>query len=489
MKLLANLTEALDVVRVQGSMSARIGSVAIDSRQVKKDGLFIAIRGTSTDGHQYIGQAIAQGASAVLCEELPGDLTEGIAYVVVPNAARAAGLVCSAFYDHPSQQLRLTGVTGTNGKTTTATMLYQLFTGLGYRCGLLSTVHVRIGDEELPATHTTPDPVSLHALLDRMVQAGCSHAFMEVSSHAADQDRVAGLDFAGGVFTNMSHDHLDYHKSFDAYIKAKKKFFDNLAPSSFALINADDRRGEVMIQNCPAQSRRYSMRQLADFKGRIIENSIHGLYMEINGKDFHTSIMGEYNAWNLLAVYGAAVLLGAEPTEALTALSSVPGAPGRFEAVQDPVRRITAVIDYAHTPDALDKVLQTIQNMQRQQGRIFTVVGCGGDRDRTKRPVMGRIAASRSHTAILTSDNPRSEDPEAILQDMTSELDTELRSKVLSISDRRSAIRTAVRLAAEGDVILIAGKGHENYQEIKGVKYPFDDKEIIQETLGLSGPL
>jgi UDP-N-acetylmuramoyl-L-alanyl-D-glutamate--2,6-diaminopimelate ligase len=480
------LLDSLHYSRHSGTLDRPVSGVIIDSRTTAEDSLFVAIKGTSTDGHLYIEKAIDRGAKTIVCESWPSHLKEDVTYIQVTDAAVSAGLLAAAFYEFPSQKLKLIGITGTNGKTTTATLLYQMLTALGNKCGLISTVEVKVAGEILPATHTTPDAISIQSLLAKMVEAECDYAIMEVSSHAAEQNRIAGLEFMGGVFTNMSHDHLDYHKTFDAYIKAKKKFFDNLGKNAFALINLDDRRGEVMLQNTKAKKSTYSLYNMADFKGKIIENSIHGLHLEINGIEFHSGIIGDYNAYNLLAAYGAAVLSGIDSTEALIALSKVKGAQGRFEHVTDQEREVTAVVDYAHTPDALEKILSTIQKLQSQRGAIITVVGCGGDRDKTKRPIMGSIAASKSKIAIFTSDNPRSEDPEEILKDMQESLSEAEKPKVMVISERKSAIQTAIRLAQKGDVVLVAGKGHENYQEIKGQKLPFDDKNIIENTPGFN---
>jgi UDP-N-acetylmuramoyl-L-alanyl-D-glutamate--2,6-diaminopimelate ligase len=478
---LKELIKHLKLKAVAGDLDKTINSVVFDSRQVQAGSLFVAVRGTQTDGHQYIDKAVQQGAVAVIGEHRSGDLPSEVTFLEVENSHRALGLVATAFYGYPSQQIRLVGVTGTNGKTTMVNLLYQLFTDLGYRVGLLSTVGNRVGEHILPATHTTPDAVTINALLADMVTAGCDYAFMEVSSHAVHQERIAGLEFAGGVFTNISHDHLDYHGTFQAYIEAKKAFFDGLPKSAFALVNVDDKRGSVMVQNTRARIYRYSLRGLAEFRARILENSITGLHLELDGREFYGRLVGAFNAYNLLAVYGAAVLLGQDRVEVLTALSNLTAAEGRMEYIFDEESGITAVVDYAHTPDALEKVLETLLELRKAGSRIITVIGCGGDRDRTKRPKMARIAATLSNDVVLTSDNPRSEDPMEILREMEKGIPAGSIKTVLSQVDRRMAIRTAIRLAKAGDIVLVAGKGHEKYQEIKGVKYPFDDKEILKE--------
>lgn len=478
---LKELSKHLKLKAVAGDLDKTINSVVFDSRQVQAGSLFVAVRGTQTDGHQYIDKAVQQGAVAVIGEHRSGDLPSEVTFLEVENSRRALGLVATAFYGYPSQQIRLVGVTGTNGKTTMVNLLYQLFTDLGYRVGLLSTVGNRVGEHMLSATHTTPDAVTLNALLADMVTAGCDYAFMEVSSHAVHQERIAGLEFAGGVFTNISHDHLDYHGTFQAYIEAKKAFFDGLPKSAFALVNVDDKRGSVMVQNTRASIYRYSLRGLAEFRARILENSITGLHLELDGREFYGRLVGAFNAYNLLAVYGAAVLLGQDRVEVLTALSNLTAAEGRMEYIFDEESGVTAVVDYAHTPDALEKVLETLLELRKAGSRIITVIGCGGDRDRTKRPKMAGIAATLSNEVVLTSDNPRSEDPMEILREMEKGIPAGSTKTVLSQVDRRMAIRTAIRLAKAGDIVLVAGKGHEKYQEIKGVKYPFDDKEILKE--------
>lgn len=484
--LLKNILTGIKGQWKQGDGAIQISGVAFDSRKIDRNMVFVAIRGAQTDGHKFIEKAIQSGATAVVVDnDHAGEPTPGIAWFCTADTALALGMMAAAFYDHPASALRLTGITGTNGKTTTATLLYQLFEGLRFKSGLISTVENRIGKQILPSTHTTPDPVQLNALLRKMADAGCSEVFMEVSSHAIAQQRIAGLVFAGGVFTNISHDHLDYHGTFQAYIAAKKAFFDTLPAGAFALVNADDKRGDVMLQNCSARHYRYSLRKKTDFKARIIENTMEGLQLEIDGKSCYTRMIGEFNAYNLLAVYATAVLLGMPEAEVLTVLSGLKGAEGRFDYLFDRHKDVLAIVDYAHTPDALEKVLMTADRINKGKGRIITVVGCGGDRDRTKRPLMARTACDYSGQVILTSDNPRSEDPEAILKEMEHGVPADARNKVLTVADRNQAIRTAVALARSGDIILVAGKGHEKYQEIKGVKYPFDDREVLKAALDL----
>jgi len=466
---------------VRGSTNIAVNDLQIDSRQVKNGSAFIAVRGVKTDGHQFIEKAVQQGAAAIIAENLPENLPGNVTGVEVENSAMAAGIMAHNFYGQPSEKVKLVGVTGTNGKTTIATLLFKLFSVLGYQCGLISTVENRIGNEVVEATHTTPDPVSLNALLGKMVSSGCSHVFMEVSSHALHQHRVAGLKYAGAVFSNITHDHLDYHKTFDEYIRVKKSFFDSLPSDAFAISNADDKRGQVMLQNTNAQKYLYSLRTLAGFKGKILENNLSGLVMNVDDHEVHFRLIGEFNAYNLLAVYAAAVCLGEDKQEVLQVLSGLTGAEGRFDYIISPKEKIIGIVDYAHTPDALLNVLATIKKLRKGHEQVITVVGCGGDRDKTKRPVMGEVACEHSDKVIFTSDNPRSEDPLAILKDMETGLNTAARRKYISIADRKEAIKTAVSLAKPEDIILIAGKGHEKYQEIKGVKYPFDDKQVVKE--------
>jgi UDP-N-acetylmuramoyl-L-alanyl-D-glutamate--2,6-diaminopimelate ligase len=481
--LLKDLLLALPDTRLHsGTTGVEVSSLCTDSRQVTAGSGFIAVKGTAVDGHNFIAQAVAQGAAVIFSEHLVELASGTTALVVVPDTTQAAGLLADRFYEQPSSQLRIVGVTGTNGKTTCATLLYQLFTALGYQAGLLSTVENKIGDRTVPATHTTPDPISLHALLRTMVDAGCTHAFMEVSSHAVVQQRIAGVRFAGGVFTNITHDHLDYHGTFDAYIRAKKGFFDNLPKESFALVNADDKRGAVMQQNTAAQKVTYSLREPATFKAKVLENGITGLVLQIGQQEAHFRMIGIFNAYNLLAVYGAAVLLGEDKNNVLEALTALSGAAGRFETLRSPQTGILGIVDYAHTPDALLNVLATINQFRKEDQAVITVVGCGGNRDAAKRPVMGMAACEHSTKAIFTSDNPRFEHPEVILTQMEAELSASQQRKALRIADRREAIRTACMLARPGDIVLVAGKGHETYQEIEGVKHPFDDRQVLAET-------
>ncbi|TVT37353.1 UDP-N-acetylmuramoyl-L-alanyl-D-glutamate--2,6-diaminopimelate ligase [Hymenobacter setariae] len=480
--LFSLLTEVI-VLAQHGSPDVPVSGLTLDSRQAGPGLLFCALRGTATDGHQFIGKAVSLGAAVVVCEELPAELNPATTYVQVADSAAALGPIASAFYGHPSRQLQLVGVTGTNGKTTCATLLHKLLRELGYHCGLLSTVQNQIDETVVPSTHTTPDAIRLNELLARMVAAGCTHACMEVSSHAVAQHRIGGLRFAGGVFTNLTHDHLDYHGTFDNYLKAKKGFFDALPKSAFALTNADDKRGPVMLQNTAARRATYSLRTAASFRARLVDNELHGLHLEIEGREVQFRLIGIFNAYNLLAVYGAAVLLGEDPTEALTILSGLTTAPGRFEPVAVPGSAIIGLVDYAHTPDALENVLQTLHQTRRPEQRIITVVGCGGNRDAAKRPIMARLAAQLSDQAILTADNPRDEDPLDILHQMQAGLTPPADAHVQLIPDRRQAIRDAVSLARPGDLVLVAGKGHETYQEIKGVKLPFDDREELRKAL------
>jgi len=469
-------------LQIRGDATTVVDSICIDSRKAEKGCAFIAVRGTLSDGHLFIDKAIVQGAAVIVCETMPEILKDGIVYVQVADSAAATGYMADAFYDFPSDDLKITGITGTNGKTTTATLLYKLFEALGYKCGLLSTVQNYIHDEVEVSTHTTPDAISIQALLRRMADKGCTHAFMEVSSHAIHQRRIAGIRFAGGVFTNITHDHLDYHKTFDEYIRVKKSFFDGLPVSAFALTNADDKRGVVMLQNTKAQKHTYSLRVPASVKGKVLENNLTGLVMTIDGQEAHFRMIGTFNAYNLLAVYGAATLLGEDKMKVLEVLSGLHGAAGRFETYLSTNDKILGIIDYAHTPDALLNVLATINQLRTAGQQLVTVVGCGGDRDKTKRPIMAQVACEHSDKTILTADNPRSEDPEVILNEMEAGLTAPQRRKSLRITDRKEAIKVACSLVHAGDIVLIAGKGHETYQEIKGVKHHFDDKEILTET-------
>ena len=481
MMVLLDILYKVSLRSVHGNMSAPIEDLQIDSRKVGPGAAFIAIKGALTDGHQFIQVALEKGATAIICETLPVTLNDGVTYIEVEDSAAAAGYMANNFYSQPSQKLKLVGVTGTNGKTTIATLLYKLFTALGYKCGLLSTVQNQIGDLVLSATHTTPDAISLNALLKQMTDDGCTYAFMEVSSHALHQRRVAGLHFAGGLFSNITHDHLDYHKTFDEYIRVKKSFFDSLGVTAFAIANLDDKRGTVMLQNTLAKKYYYSLRTMADFKGKILENLLTGLVMSVNDLEVHFRMIGEFNAYNILAVYGAAICMGQEKMEVLRCLSILTGAEGRFDYIVSAKERIIGIIDYAHTPDALLNVLGTIKKLRTGDERIITVVGCGGDRDKKKRPLMADVTCAHSDTVIFTSDNPRNEDPLQILQDMQAGLKTAYKRKFIAMPDRREAIKTAITLAKQSDIVLIAGKGHEKYQDIKGVKRHFDDKEVLME--------
>lgn len=474
MKNLNQILENVPAVIINGSDDVMVSALSIDSRNIREGSAYFALKGTHTDGHQYIRSAIDGGAKVIFCEELPHTFTDGVTYVQSTDNAWTAGLVASAFYDHPSGKMKVVGVTGTNGKTTIATLAYKLFTALGYQCGLISTVRNIIGERISDSTHTTPDAISIQSLMAEMEEEGCDYVFMEVSSHAIHQKRIAGIRFAGGVFSNISHDHLDYHHTFDEYIKVKKQFFDDLPKDAFALTNLDDKRGAVMLQNTKALKQSYALRQMADFKGIVLENQLHGLLMNINNVEVHFRISGLFNAYNLLAVYGTAVLLDQQSQQVLSILSNLSGAEGRFEAYRSPKEGIIGIVDYAHTPDALLNVLATIRQFDGR-GRVLTVVGCGGDRDKTKRPMMTTVACEHSDQVILTADNPRTEDPLQILADMKEGISAAYSRRILTIPDRREAIRTAVLMAQEEDVVLIAGKGHEKYQEINGVRHPFDD--------------
>jgi UDP-N-acetylmuramoyl-L-alanyl-D-glutamate--2,6-diaminopimelate ligase len=462
-------------------LDADVSELVFDSRKAKQGTVFLALKGVNADGHQFIEKAVGQGAEIIVCENI-SEVINGVIYILVKNSHYALGLMACNFYDNPSKQLKLVGITGTNGKTTVATLLYKLFRAMNQHVGLISTVENRIDNRVLESTHTTPDAISLNKLLAEMRDSGCDYVFMEVSSHAADQDRIAGLDFDGAVFTNITHDHLDYHGTFQNYIYAKKKFFDQLPAHAFALVNGDDKRAMVMLQNTAAKKYSFSLKSMSDFKGKILENTMDGLLLEIDGSELHSRLVGDFNAYNLLSVYGAALLLGEEKEELLKLISNLSAAEGRFDYVRNESTDITGIVDYAHTPDALEKVLLTLQKL-RGNGRVITVVGCGGDRDKTKRPLMAKIACNYSEMTLFTSDNPRTEPPESILEDMESGIPANAKSKVLIIPDRRQAIKAACRLAQKGDIVLVAGKGHEKYQEIKGVKNPFDDKEELLEAL------
>lgn len=479
---LETIIKGISIVSLKGSISTDIDNITFDSRSVRKGSLFVAVRGSKSDGHDFIDSAVKSGASAIICESLPDAPDKKITWIKTADSAKALGEAASNFYGNPSSSLKLVGVTGTNGKTTIATLLYKMFTGLGYKCGLFSTVCNYVIDKELPATHTTPDPVQLNKVMAEMVIAGCDYAFMEVSSHSADQQRIAGLKFAGGIFTNLTHDHLDYHKTFDNYLAAKKKFFDSLPHDAFALVNADDKNGKVMLQNCKAQHYTFSERGAADFRCILVEQSFEGMLLKIMGHEVWTHFVGDFNASNLLAVCAASELLGAGRKEILTILSNLRPVAGRLEVIRSK-GGITGIVDYAHTPDALLNVIGTLNKIRDEKIQLITVVGAGGDRDKTKRPEMAAISAEGSTKVILTSDNPRTEDPEMILNDMEAGITPELKGKTLRICDRHEAIKTAVMLAKKGDVILVAGKGHEPYQEIKGVKHHFDDREELREAL------
>lgn len=483
MKKIAQILRGIKILESQGNIEQDITNIVFDSRKVEVGCLFVAVRGTQVDGHSFIPKAIASGAKAIVCEEIPQD-TGVTTFIKVADAAAALGELAANFYDNPTQNLKVVGITGTNGKTSTATLLYDLFTALGYKCGLVSTVEYRVAGKILPSTHTTPDQIALQKLFSDMVTEGCQYAFMEVSSHALEQNRVAGIQFVGGIFSNITHDHLDYHKTFDNYRDAKKKLFDNLPKTAFALTNNDDRNGKFMLQNTKATKYSYGLRKIADFKAKIIENGLMGLHLDMDGHDFYARMIGEFNAYNLLAVYAASVLLGAEKLEILTILSNLKGAEGRFDYIHNAQKDVVGIVDYAHTPDALENVLETIRHFRKENQKIITITGAGGDRDPDKRRVMGKIGVTMSDTLILTSDNPRSEDPLSIIEQMKVEISQKDMSKVLEIADRRQAIRTAVKLAQRGDIILLAGKGHEKYQEINGIKHPFDDKEELGKAFG-----
>ena len=480
---LSELIKNIDTVNITGSTDIEIKGVDIDSRRVAEGHLFVAMKGTQVDGHTFIGKAVAQGATAILCEDMPAEVAEGVTYVQVNSTEDAVGKVATQFYGDPSRKLKLVGVTGTNGKTTIATLLYNMFRKLGYKCGLLSTVCNYIEEEKIPADHTTPDPIELNALLSRMVDAGCEYAFMECSSHAIAQKRIGGLNFTGGIFTNLTRDHLDYHKTFENYRDAKKAFFDGLPKTAFAITNADDKNGMVMVQNTKAVVKTYSTRSMADFKGRLLECHFEGMYLEIDGREVGVQFIGKFNLSNLLAVYGAAVMLGQKPEDVLLVLSTLHSVNGRLEPIHSP-EGFTAIVDYAHTPDALKNVLGAIHEVLDGRGHLITVCGAGGNRDKGKRPLMAQEAVAQSDKVIITSDNPRFEEPQDIINDMLAGLNAQQMKKVISIADRREAIRTACMMAGKGDVVLIAGKGHEDYQEIKGVKHHFDDHEVVREFIG-----
>lgn len=482
---LQDILYKVSIRSAKGSTHVEVKSLAIDSRNVKPGSCFIALKGTKADGQSFIQSAIEKGAVAVVCDKFPENINEAVTYVQVENAAEATGYMSHNFYGEPSLKMKLIGVTGTNGKTTIATLLWKLYTAMGYTCGLVSTVQNQVGNRAIAATHTTPDAVSINALLKQMTEEGCTHVFMECSSHAIHQGRITGLQFTGAIFTNITHDHLDYHQTFEEYIRVKKSWFDKLPSSAFAISNTDDKRGAVMLQNTNAKKYFYSLKTMADFKGKILDNSLAGLHMTINDKEVYFRLIGEFNAYNLLAVYGAAVCLGEDKDTVLQVLSSLDGAEGRFDYMVSKKEKVTGIVDYAHTPDALLNVLATIKKLRQGNEQIITVVGCGGDRDKTKRPVMAEVACEYSDRVILTSDNPRSEDPLEILKDMEAGVNVVAKKKVISIPDRKEAIKTAVNLANGDDIVLVAGKGHEKYQDIKGVKYDFDDKKILNEMFEL----
>ena len=482
MKLI-ELLNNVKVLNTFGNTEVEVTGVNIDSRRIEKGHLFVAIPGTQTDGHKYIPKAIELGATSILCEQMPEEQIDGVSYIIVESTESAVGIVATRFFGDPSRKLKLVGVTGTNGKTTIATLLYNMFRKFGHKCGLLSTVCNYIEDEAIPADHTTPDPIELNRLLAQMVDAGCDYAFMECSSHAIAQKRIGGLKFAGGIFTNLTRDHLDYHKTVENYRNAKKAFFDDLGKDAFAITNADDKNGLFMVQNTKAQVKTYSIRSMADFKAKIIECHFEGMYLDINGKEVGVQFIGKFNVSNLLAVYGAAIMLGKKPEDILVILSALKSVSGRLEPIRSP-EGYTAIVDYAHTPDALENVLNTINEVLNGKGKVITVCGAGGNRDKGKRPIMAQTAAKLSDKVIITSDNPRFEEPQDIINDMLAGLDNKQMKKVVSIVDRKEAIRTASMMAEKGDVILIAGKGHEDYQEIKGVKHHFDDREVVREIFG-----
>ncbi len=485
MKYLNEILSNIAVIQLIGNDDIAVKGVHFDSRKIETDYLFVAVSGTQTDGHKFIDKAIKDGAKAIVCEDIPAKTNENITYVKVENTETALAEISAAWFDYPSRQIALIGVTGTNGKTTTATLLYYLFRKLGYKTGLISTIAYFVDDQKIKATHTTPDTITLNSILKQMVDEGCEYCFMEVSSHAIAQNRIESLAFSGGIFSNITHDHLDYHGTFDEYLKVKKSFFDTLPKQAFALVNVDDRNGDVMLQNTRAKQHTYALKSMADFKCRILEKHIDGMKVEMDRNELWTSFTGTFNAYNLLAVYATAILLGEEQLEVLTAISALPAVKGRFETIRSD-NGLTAIIDYAHTPDALKNVLNAINDIRNGSGQLLTVVGAGGDRDKTKRPVMAKVAVNNSTKVILTSDNPRTEDPVSILSEMQKGIDSTNLHKTLTITDRREAIKTACMLANPGDIILIAGKGHEDYQEINGVRHHFDDKEVVKECFELN---
>lgn len=479
--LLSEIISGVAVEEIKGPINVDVSALQLDSRKVAVGSCFIAMKGTAVDGHRFIQQCVERGAKAIVCEDLPAELNSNVTYIKVADCSKATGIMADNFFEHPSAQMKVVGVTGTNGKTSTVTLLYRLFVKMGEKVGLLSTVQNQINDKVIAATHTTPDAITLNLLMKQMVDAGCEYCFMEVSSHAVVQNRITGLKFSGAVFTNITHDHLDYHKTFENYLRAKKRFFDELPPTAFALVNIDDRNGSVMVQNTKAEKKTYSLKSPSDFKTKVIDNTVAGLELDVDGNAMHTRLIGEFNAYNLTAVYATAILLGADKIETLTLLSNLLPPEGRFEQLVSRKDKVVGIVDYAHTPDALKNVLQTINAVRNGNEQVITLVGCGGDRDAAKRPVMAEIACKFSDRVVLTSDNPRSEDPDEILKQMNAGVPATDRKKVLTISDRKEAIKAAVTLAQKNDIILLAGKGHEKYQDIKGIKSHFDDKEVLLE--------
>lgn len=483
--MLKDILYKVNIRSVYGNTAIGVKDLQTDSRRISSGSCFIAVKGTVSDGHDFIEKAIENGAVAIICEAIPSTINEMVTYVAVENSAAAAGIMSHRFYGEPSAKMKVVGVTGTNGKTTIATLLWKLFSAMGYRCGLISTVQNMVGDTVISATHTTPDAISLNILLRRMLDDGCTHVFMECSSHAIHQHRITAIEFAAAVFSNITHDHLDYHQTFEEYIRVKKSWFDTLPKTAFAISNADDKRGAVMLQNTAAKKYYYSLKTMAEFKGKILENSLAGLHMTVNDTEVHFKLIGEFNAYNLLAVYGVAVCLGKDKNEVLQVLSSLTGAEGRFDYVMSDQQHVVGIVDYAHTPDALLNVLATIRNLRHGNEKIITVVGCGGNRDKAKRPVMAEVACQYSDKVIFTSDNPRYEDPLEILKEMEAGVNVVARKKYITIADRREAIKTAVSLSGKEDIVLVAGKGHEKYQEIQGVKHEFDDKRVLNEMFEL----
>lgn len=482
MKKLNDILEGILPIAIAGNTDIEINVLQLDSRKVIEKDIFFAIKGNAADGHNFIAEVIKQGAAVVVCEDLPETIVEGITYIQVNDARKTAAIMACNYFNHPSRKIKLVGVTGTNGKTSIVTLLHQIYVSKNIKSGLLSTIVNKINNEEIPSTHTTPDPITINALLNEMVNVSCEYVFMEVSSHAAEQDRILGLNFTGAIFTNITHDHLDYHKTFPEYIKAKKKFFDQLPPTAFALTNIDDKRGEVMLQNTSAKKYTYAIKSLADFHFKILENTFSGLIIQNENIDVHLQMIGRFNAYNLLAIYATCTLLGMDKEAALSSISTLKGAEGRFDSIQSSAKKIKGIIDYAHTPDALKNVLDTVNEIRTKNEQVITVIGCGGNRDKAKRPEMALIASELSTKVILTSDNPRNEPADEIINEMKVGVPAYNFKKVMSITDRREAIRVACNLAQSNDIIVLAGKGHEKYQEINGVKYPFDDKAILQET-------